>query len=230
LKQSKPLSENPGCLSLFSGKRKAKRKDAGALPYQINDKFVTPAELSFYLQACEVLEGKYVICPKVALGELVSVISSRQNQMARNQISQKSVDFVVCDAATMKPIYAIELDDASHDRKDRQDRDKFVNQVFQSIGLPLLRMNCQSGYSHQEMVEFLLAPLQQGYLPQGYSRSVAAQSQAQPQERRVVCPNCGSGMKKVVVTAGVHIGEYYWKCTQYPKCPTFYPAGEREKN
>jgi hypothetical protein len=138
------------------------------------------------------------------------------------------VDFVVCDAETMQPVYAIELDDASHERQDRADRDDFVNKVFRKAGLPLLRADCKQGYSHQEMVELLLAPFQQNFSSradqQGGNNGNPSGDTAS--DGQVICSNCGAPMRKKAATAGAHAGEYYWVCSQYPKCSNFYPAGE----
>jgi hypothetical protein len=38
------------------------------------------------------------------------------------------------------------LDDASHDRPERKERDEFVDHAFESAGLPLLRIRNGSSY------------------------------------------------------------------------------------
>lgn len=220
MKNSSSLSNNPGCLGALFGKHKQK---ASSFPYQISSKFVSPAELSFYLQAYEILNGRYTICPKVALSELLAVKAKGKSwRSAFNKISQKSVDFVVCETQTMKPLYAIELDDASHDRPDRQKRDDFMDRAFAAAGLALLHVDCKRGYSHEEMVETLLMPLQKRNTPPALP--VAAPRTATP-----TCPTCGAPMRKVAASDGPHAGEYYWRCTKYPQCQTFFPAGERVK-
>jgi hypothetical protein len=252
LTQSIPANENPGCLSLFSGRGKepyqvkkvpVNEDDAssGVLPYEVNQKFLSSAELSFYLQAREVLSGKYIVCPKVSLAELfhVSETDGRQWQLYKNKIIQKRVDFVVFDSATMKPLYAIELDNSNYDLPDRQQRDEFVDHVFESANLPLVRVDWQSGYSHEEMVETLLTPLLHKDDPPAanlaLSRNIPLTANPPPltekldDPRLVICPNCGSTMRKTVATTGAHVGEYYWVCSRYPQCPTFYPASEGGK-
>jgi hypothetical protein len=169
----------------------------------------------------------------------------RENQIAFNRISRKRIDFAVCEAETMKVLYAIELDDSSHNRKNRQERDEFVNQAFAAAGLTLLHVDCKRGYSQQEMINVLFAPMKQ-------KRAVSAASPTlQPAPLRenttlpsaippllptengeiglTACSVCGAPMKKKAVTAGAHKGEYYWVCSQYPKCQNFFPAGERLK-
>lgn len=45
----------------------------------------------------------------------------------------------------LEPVLAIELDEKSHQRKDRKDRDAFVDQVFQAAALPLLHVPAAKG-------------------------------------------------------------------------------------
>ena len=40
------------------------------------------------------------------------------------------MDFVICDNRTLQPRLVVELDDATHKRNDRTDRDKFVDSAF----------------------------------------------------------------------------------------------------
>lgn len=58
----------------------------------------------------------------------------------------------------MKPLVGIELDDSSHDRADRQERDEFVNEVFQAAGLPLIHIPVQREYNTRELAA-QIAPL-----------------------------------------------------------------------
>ncbi len=52
----------------------------------------------------------------------------------------------------MKPLAGVELDDSSHNRKERQDRDVFVEQAFSAAQLPLVRIRVQREYNLQELV------------------------------------------------------------------------------
>ncbi len=53
----------------------------------------------------------------------------------------------------------IELDDASHERKDRKVRDMFVNDLFASVGIPLIRIHV----SEVDQIEMLVAKLAQAW-------------------------------------------------------------------
>lgn len=74
------------------------------------------------------------ICPKVRLLDIVEPRKGDPNYMSyMGKIKSKHVDFVICDQdLRIKGI--IELDDSSHDIKDRQERDAFVDAVLQDVG------------------------------------------------------------------------------------------------
>ena len=77
-------------------------------------------------------------------------MGSGQKQAALNRITRKHLDFVICDRATCVPVLAIELDDASHGRADRQTRDLFVDGLCHAAGLPLARQPAKRGYTMEE--------------------------------------------------------------------------------
>ena len=74
-----------------------------------------------------------------------------------NKIDRKYVDFLLCNPKAVRPFLGIELDDKSHQREDRQERDQFVDQVFKAGGIPLVRVAVKYSYSLQE-VQTVLQP------------------------------------------------------------------------
>ena len=84
----------------------------------------TQAENAFLRALEQAVGSQFRITMKVRLGDLVMVRgNSSSATISRNQINQKHVDFVLCTRDPVKPLLAIELDDASHDTADRQNRD-----------------------------------------------------------------------------------------------------------
>ena len=53
----------------------------------------------------------------------------------------------------MEPVLGIELDDKSHQRKERQERGAFVGSVFAEAGLTLLHIPAAKGYVPEELAE-----------------------------------------------------------------------------
>lgn len=119
---------------------------AESLPYEKRDDFLSAAEISFFHVLKTVLTTDHYLITKVNLADLFYVKRPHENKGARGRISQKHVDYVVCDAKTMEPLVGIELDDRSHEREDRKKRDAFVDRVFEAAGLPILHVPAAKGY------------------------------------------------------------------------------------
>jgi len=159
-----------------------------------------------------------VICPKVSLGDLFFAKGSEYGQRMAytNKIDRKHIDFLLCDPQTVRPLVGIELDDKSHRRKDRQERDRFVEGVFRAAKLPLVRISVQRAYNVGELGVLLrqrvgLGDAQAGVC-QGPIERVAAETGIP------ACPKCGSSMVLRTAKRGSKIGSQFWGCPNYPRC------------
>ncbi len=85
---------------------------------------------------------------KVRLIDLVAPAHDN-DYAARNTIWNKHVDFVLIDTASSHPIMAIEVQDRSHNRRDRQRSDEIKREAFSQAGIHLLEL--WHTQSHQEM-------------------------------------------------------------------------------
>ncbi|WP_437193260.1 DUF2726 domain-containing protein [Planctomicrobium sp. SH527] len=210
------IHEPIGCLGgilRLLGIDLSSRTPAGAqeLPYRLRDDFLSAAELSFFRVLASVVQNKAVICPKVRLADVFFVAQPHQNQSYRNKIDRKHVDFLLCDPLTLKPLLGVELDDSSHARSTRQERDPFVDDVFEVAGLPLLRVPARSTYSPNELLG-LIAP--------HFSDHAHSPPQQRISETAHVplCSKCGMPMVRRVSSKGQHAGQSFWGCPNYPKC------------
>lgn len=155
-------SEKTGCLGLLFGWLKSPGDAGGSkitFPYGRRDDFLSPAELSFFRVLKSEMSAEWHLIAKVNLADLFFVRQPHRNQAARNRIDRKHVDFVLCDAATMEPLLGIELDDSSHDRKDRVERDGLVDKVFEAAGLPMLHVKAARTYQPAALMEAVRAKL-----------------------------------------------------------------------
>ena len=86
-------------------------------------------------------ENGLYVCAKVRLLDLVEPKKqSGKNYMTLfHKVQAKHVDFVICDE-NLNVKLIIELDDYTHNRPDRIERDIFVNQVLSSVGYKLIRI------------------------------------------------------------------------------------------
>ena len=73
---------------------------------------------------------------------------------AFRHINGKSVDFVLCDKETLRPAYAIELDDLTHEQSDRRKRDAEVERIFKEANLPSVRFK-NKNLSETEIIQAL---------------------------------------------------------------------------
>jgi len=116
------------------------------LPYGKRDHFLSAAEISFYHVLKGLLDSRHSLLCKVRLADLFYIRRPHENRGAMNKIIRKHVDFVICRADTMEPMLCIELDDRSHRRRDRRERDALVDAVFEAAALPLLHIPAARGY------------------------------------------------------------------------------------
>lgn len=218
-----------GCLGMLLGllgMGTAKPTQYGAgdrLPYRQRDDFLSAAEISFYHVLRQAVGERVTVCAKVRLSDVFFVARSNENTSARNRIQQKHVDFLLCDPATMHPLAGIELDDASHARRDRQERDELVGKVFEAAGLPLVRFPAQRAYSQAEVAGRVAAVLDGGIAaaPAQETTDLVEHGEAVTDGPEMVtgsaplCPKCGIAL---VIRSGAK-GQFYG-CSNFPKCRT----------
>ncbi len=185
-------------------------------PYERQEYFLSPAEKAFY-DVLDALVGEdVVICPKPAVREVLRVRGNvrRDRQKYFNWISQKHVDFVLCDRETMQILCAVELDDSSHERADRRQRDAFMDKAFRKAKLPLFHIPCRKSYGAKELNElcsFLCQDLL--VLEEGPDKPAGTTCSALP-----LCPDCGVPMVLRTASRGPHQGERFYGCPNFPRC------------
>mgnify|MGYP001168973867 CR=1 FL=1 len=136
---------------------------AGAVPYEAADGLFTPAERSFLGVLDQALSPDLRVFGKVRAADVMKVRSGMNRsdwQRAFNRIKSKHFDFVICRSSDLAVLLLIELDDKSHQKRQRAERDAFIERAVQAAGIPLLRIPCKKSYSVQEVVQLLQAHLQ----------------------------------------------------------------------
>lgn len=215
------MPDNPGCLGFLARIFGQRPKETVRLPYRLRDDFLSPAELSYYRVLSTAVAGGAVVLTKVRLADLFFVPRSRGSIRFVNRIARKHVDFLVCDRETMRPLVGVELDDRSHERSRRQERDGFVDEVFRVAGLPLIHVPARSGYSvaesSAELTQYLECDEGGQPDPSGVAsdRSGAAKAAAGATPN---CPKCGVPMMVRTAGRGARKGEQFYGCPNYPQC------------
>lgn len=113
-----------------------------SFPYKKND-VLTDAEKQLYHfmlnNLCQI--NKIVIFPKVRLADIITLdetVSTNKNYLWK--ITNKHVDYLICDAHTLDIICVVELDDYTHLSQTAIERDQFVMQALQTCGIPTYRV------------------------------------------------------------------------------------------
>lgn len=111
------------------------------LPYRKKQYFLTNNEHNFLHSIERIVENKYYVFPQVHFSE---IICADGQQNFRNpyfqKIVYKSADFVLFDKQTVLPVLVIEVDDSTHNRSDRVERDDFINSVLEKCGIPIVHV------------------------------------------------------------------------------------------
>ena len=206
--------ESQGCLTailrLF-GIRLGKPAEP-QLPYRLRDDFLSPAEFSFYRVLQMAVRDQGIVCPKVNLADIFFVSRPNENQGYRNKIDRKHVDFLVCHPKTMKPLFGVELDDKSHGRSDRVERDEFVDEVFRIAGLALIRKPARAAYEPQSLAAELSSYLNEQVATALPTPTVVAATSTP------ICPKCGVPMVQRTASKWQYAGKQFWGCSNFPRC------------
>ena len=187
--------------------------ESAELAYRVRDDFLSAAEFSFFRVLVSATGNRAVICCKVRLADIFYVARPHEHKGQQSRIQQKHVDFLLCDPVTMQPRCAIELDDSTHARKERQERDDFVERAFAAAKLPLVRVPVQRGYNPAGLLSLIESHLSD---PPALPTTRPSATVSGPQ----LCPKCGAAMVVRTAKNGPNAGQKFLGCSNYPKCQT----------
>ncbi len=126
--------------------RGSEAKQAEQMPYRARQFLLTKTEASFCHTLRRAVGDRFAIAMKVRLADVLKCDAKENWQRHQNRINSKHLDFVLCAPNTMGIVAGIELDDRSHGRSKRQQRDAFLDAAMQAANLPLLRFPAQAHY------------------------------------------------------------------------------------
>ena len=128
---------------LFRSSRSASNFDYTR--YAVKKYLMSRGESLFYSLLIDVLDtDKYVVFVYVRLADIFYIPLRNSRRKYLMKIFPKHVDFLVCNKKFYNPLFAIELDDPIH--RVKNDSDDFKNHLFESTGLPLIRVPESSSY------------------------------------------------------------------------------------
>lgn len=111
------------------------------LPYK-KKLLLTKNEWSFYKGLKPIAdELGFSVLAKVRLADLVEVNVKDNKEYMKffNKINKKHIDFILAKPENLQVVLLIELDDNSHDYKQKE-RDDFIEAIFNQTGYKLLRV------------------------------------------------------------------------------------------
>lgn len=135
-------------------------KNKSVYSYKRKDFLISRAEHEFFDILVEILGDQYYVFPQIHLSNILDNKVVGQNwKGAFRHIDEKSVDYVICDKAYIKPLIAIELDDRTHEWESRKERDAEVRRILDEVGLPLLRFENHGNFNKEEIKLLVLEKL-----------------------------------------------------------------------
>ncbi len=133
------------------------KKGVVTYPYVAAPGLFTEAE-SRFLRALEQAAPEYRVFGKVRVADVIRVqkgLSNSARTSALNRITSKHVDFVLCRPHDLSVVCAVELDDKTHERKDRRARDVFLENALAAAEVPLVRVKTVKSYDVAELRNLL---------------------------------------------------------------------------
>lgn len=190
--------------------------DTDEFSYEKNEPLFSPAERSFFGVLSQATKNNAVVLGKVRVADVLrpSKGMGRSNwQKAFNRISAKHFDYVICAPDTLSVLAVIELDDKSHSKGKRAERDRFLETACSGAGLSLHRFKASATYNISEVRNVLFPP------PEEVSEeSPSPETPDSEGQEEQLCPKCSSPLIKKVAKKGEHKGTKFLACSAFPKC------------
>jgi very-short-patch-repair endonuclease len=139
----KPQAETPAEMLLESDEPPRYKKSKSVLTFQ-------ERKLARALRGA--IADDYTLLMKVRMADFLWLTNEpKDKKFHNNQILCKHVDFLICGKLLLDPLLVIELDDKSHQALDRSERDKFKDDLFEAVGLPIIRVELGESYNIEQL-------------------------------------------------------------------------------
>lgn len=179
-------------------------------PYRLRERFLSVPEAALFRLLQKMAGERYVICPKVALTDIFTIVRPNENVHFYNKIFHKHVDFLLCDPKTLKPAIAVELVKPIA-KADARPYDQFMDELFLGEGIPLVHVPLAESYDVNDVVNLFIIAVSKAknakrHVSAGVSDSVP------------MCPICGKMMVLRIYREGPKAGKKYYGCMDSPRC------------
>jgi hypothetical protein len=159
-------------------------------PYTKRRYLFSVSELKFFELLKEIIGDNYYIFPKVRICDIIEP-KNKGDYSNFNRIKSKHVDFLLCAKNPISSKIIIELDDKSHDAPSRQNRDKFVDEIFANAEIPIVHIKVQYAYNKEDITQ----KLQEAYR----TRYVIKEKEKTPNK----APGCGLALIFILIIIAI---------------------------
>lgn len=232
-------------LVILTAKLKLRGQNGQLFPYTKNPSLFSPAERSYLGVLDNAVGSDYRVFGKVRVADVISVKSISDRRAwgrAFGRISAKHFDFVMCNKDDLSVVAVIELNDKSHQKRRRQERDKLLAGICAEVKLPFIQITAQPAYSVSDTRAQILAALETReetiVLPPNIDVITEAPEAFIPTPAPVTppltrssgkstspsCPKCAGPMILRTAKSGANVGQKFWGCRAYPRCRTIIKA------
>ncbi|GER81190.1 MAG: DUF2726 domain-containing protein [Anaerolineales bacterium] len=179
-------------------------------PYRLRERLLSAPEAALFRLLQKMAGDRYVVCPKVALTDIFTIIRPNENVHFYNKIFRKHVDFLLCDPKTFQPAFAVELVKPIAKTETRAN-DQFMADLFLSEGVPLVHVPLGESYEVADLVNlFTLAVTK--------AKSAEPRRNDSAGDSVPMCPVCGKMMALRIHRGGPQAGKRYYGCMDSPRC------------
>ncbi|MGI5911520.1 MAG: DUF2726 domain-containing protein [Syntrophomonadaceae bacterium] len=149
--KSRPSSKNGSVIDLSNA-----WIDLESMPYTQRDHLLDSQELNIYNMLTNILPSKsYIVLPRVRLADFITVPPQASNRAEYiNQISQRSIDILICESEELRPVAIINLENDTGGKK-KQLANRFTRKVIDAAKLPFLDLKTSSPPSETELANRL---------------------------------------------------------------------------
>lgn len=130
--------------------RMKKRKKYDAY-YSVKPRYLSPIEDDYFKTLQSIIGKNYLIFPQVPLSQIIEKHSSNNLKSELFRV----IDFCVFDL-NYTPLLCIEINDTTHLKKERAERDSKVYDILKSAKLPLITLWTYEGINSEAIKKTLL--------------------------------------------------------------------------
>lgn len=129
--------------------------------YELKTSLITQTERSYFEAIEKILPNQYFLQPQI---NLRTIIEKTNNSKYANEL-YRNIDAGIFEKGTFKPVILIEINDNSHNRPDRIERDKKVKMICEEAGIPLVVFWTKFGINNDYIKQRVLEAIEQSKNP-----------------------------------------------------------------